>query len=259
MTLTESFIQSAVEQLDSPDVIGIGLVGSYARGQELKYSDVDIDIFVNKLPARELDHYTLRYWNDRLISLKQTLLAAERAALADPRRAIWAVPGLRGMHILLDKDGSLTELRKAAQEFDWSPLQGAADDFAADMVMHCAEEVHKVLNGLARASESTVLYAVWGLIKHLPEAVFVQRGLMMTSENRFFDLIQESVGCDSSWTRAFRKGWGLSPEGSQYQDRAAGALKLYCLTAEMLDGLIPEKHRLVVNKTLQLIQEAGYA
>jgi predicted nucleotidyltransferase len=259
MNLPDIFIQSTLEQLDSLDVIGIGIVGSYARGQELKYSDVDIDIFVNKLPANEFDHYTLRYWDDKLISLKQTLITDERAALADPRRAVWAVPGLRGMNIILDKDGSLTDLRKAAQEFDWSPLQSAADEFAADMVMHCAEEVHKVLNGLARESESTVFYAVWGLLKNLPEAVLVQSGLVMTSETRFFDLSQESVGRDTPWTQAFRKGWGLSVDGSRYQVRAAGALTLYSLTAEMLDELIPEKHRPVVNKTLQLIEEAGYS
>ena len=259
MNLPDAFIQSVLEQLDSPDVIGIGIVGSYARGQESKYSDVDIDIFVTKLPENEFDHYILRYWDGKLISLKHTLLGEERNALTNPRRAIWAVPGLRGMHILLDKDGSLAELCKAAQEFDWSPLQGAADEFASDALMHCAEEVHKVLNGLAHESESTVLYAVWGLIKHLPEAVFVQRGLMMTSENRFFDLIQESVGRDSPWTQAFRKGWGLSPDGSHYQDRAAGALALYCITAEMLNELIPAKHRSVVNRTLQLIKETGYS
>ena len=259
MTLSDSFIQSALEQLDSPDVIGIGIVGSYARGQEAKYSDIDLDIFVSTLPATEFDRYTLRYWDEKLISLKYTLLEDERAALTDPRRAIWAVPGLRGMKIILDKEGSLAELKKAAQEFDWSSLQTAADEFATEQVMHCAEEVHKVLNGLTRKHESTVLYAVWGLIKHLPEAVMVQRGLMMTSENRFFELIQESVGRDTQWTYAFRRGWGLDVNASHYQTRAAGALTLYCLTAMMLDHLIPEKHRHVVNKTLQLIKEAGYS
>jgi len=33
---------------------------------------------------------------------------------------------------------------------------------------------------------------------------------------------------------------------------------LYCLSAEMFDGLIPAKHRQVVHKTLQAIREAGY-
>ena len=259
MTLSDPFIQSTLEQIDSPDVIGVGIVGSYSRGQESQYSDVDFDIFVSQLPVNEFDRYTLRYWDGKLISLKYTLLDDERAALAEPRRAVWAVLGLRGMKILLDKDGSLTALQKAAHEFDWSRLQRAADDFAAEQVMHCAEEVHKVLNGLAREHESTVLYAVWGLVKHLPEAVMVQRGLMMTSENRFFDLIQDSVGRDTEWTQAFRTAWGLGTSASQYQTRAAGALRLYCLTAIMLDHLIPEKHRNVVSKTLHLIKEAGYS
>jgi hypothetical protein len=256
--LEDSFIQSVLETIDSPDLMGVGIAGSYARGHESKYSDVDFDIFVNKLPKKESDRYTLRYRDDRLISLKYALLKDERAALKDPARAIWAVPGLQGMKIVLDKDGSLTALQKAAQDFRWAPLQPAADNYAAEQVMGCAEEVHKVLNGLARGHESTVLYAVWGLIKHLPAAVMVQRGLLMTSENQYFDRIQESVGRDSKWVAEFRRAWGLDSASSQYQARGAAALRLYRLTAAMLDPVIPEVHREVINRTVRLIRGAGY-
>jgi predicted nucleotidyltransferase len=257
MTLSDPFIHSALERIDAPDVIGVGIVGSYSRGQETRYSDVDFDIFVSKLPENPYDRYTLRYWENKLVSLKHTLLDDERAALTNPRRAIWAVPGLRGMKIVLDKDGSMDALQKAAREFDWLPLQPAADEFAAEEMMGCAEEVHKMLNGLARGHESTVLYATWGLVKSMLEAVAVQRGLMIISENRYFDLIQDAVERDSAWTRAFRTAWGLNPDGSQYQQRGIAALTLYRLTANMFDQFIPEKHREVVNKTLQLIKEAG--
>jgi hypothetical protein len=257
MTLSDPFLQYALERIDSRDVIGVGIVGSYSRGEERKYSDVDFDIFVSKLPENAYDRYTLRYWDDKLISLKYTLLDDERAAFGNPRRAIWAVPGLRGMKIVLDKNGSMAALQKAAQEFDWSPLQPAADEFAVEEVMGCAEEVHKILNGLARAHESTVLYATWGLVKNMLEAVAVQKGILIISENRYFDLIQDAVGRDSEWTRAFRTAWGLDPNSSQYQARGAAALTLYCLTASMFDKLIPDKHRNVVNRTLQLIEEAG--
>jgi len=257
MPLSDSFIRSALKQVDSPDVIGVGVVGSYARRQESKYSDVDFDIFVSRLPENPYDRYTMRYWDGRLVSLKHILLEAERAELTDPRRAIWAVPGLRGMKILLDKGGALSELQQAAQDFDWSPRQPAADEFAAEQVLGCAEEVHKILSGLARGHESTVLYAAWGLVKSMLEAVAVQRGLMIASENRYFDLIQDAVGRDSKWTRAFRTAWGLDPNASQYQSRGAAALVLYRLSAAMFDELIPEKHREVVNRTLQLIKEAG--
>lgn len=257
MALSEPFIQSALERIDTTDVIGVGIVGSYARGQESQYSDVDFDIYVGKLPEKPYDRYTLCYWDNRLISLKYTLLEDERAALTNPRRAIWAVPGLRGMKIVLHKDGSIAALQKAAQEFDWQPLQPAADEFAAEQVMGNAEEVHKILSGLTRQHESTVLYATWGLVKNMLEAVAVQRGLMITSENRYFDLIQDSVGRDSEWTHAFRTAWGLEPNSFQYQARGIAALTLYRLTAEMFEHLIPEKHHEVVSKTLQLIKEAG--
>jgi hypothetical protein len=259
MTLSDSFIQSLLDRIDSPDIVGVGIVGSYARGQESQYSDVDLDIFVSRLPENPYNRYTLRYWDDRLISLKYTLLEDERAALANPRRAIWAVPGLRGMRILLDRDGSMAGLQRAAQDFDWSPLQPAADEFAAEAIMGNAEEVHKILNGLARGHESTVLYATWGLVKNMLEAVAVQRGLLIVSENRYFDLIQESIGRDSKWTSAFRTAWGLDPASSQYQTRGAAALRLYRLSAAAFDSLIPSKHRGVIDHTLQLIKDAGYS
>ena len=66
---------------------------------------------------------------------------------------------------------------------------------------------------------STVLYATWGLVKNMLEAVAVQRGILIISENRYFDLIQEAVGRDSKWTNAFRTAWGLDPASSQYQTR----------------------------------------
>jgi len=258
MTLSDPFIKSVLEKIDLPDVVGVGIVGSYARGQEAKYSDVDFDIYVSKLPENEYDRYTLRHWDNKLVSLKYVLLDDELAAFTNPRRAIWAVPGLSGMKIVLDKDGTLAELQKLAQKFDWSLLQPAADEFAAAEVLGCAEEVHKILNGLARGHESTVLYATWGLVKCMLEAVAVQRGLMVVSENRYFELIQDSVGRDTKWVSVFRTAWGLDSTSSQYQSRGAAALTSYRLTAAMFDGLLSEKHREVVKYTLRLIKEAGY-
>ncbi|HSJ90084.1 MAG TPA: nucleotidyltransferase domain-containing protein [Anaerolineales bacterium] len=259
LSLSDPFLRSVLEKIDSPHILGVGIVGSYARGQESKYSDVDFDIFVSQVPENPYDRYTLRYWDNKLISLKYALLNDERAALTDPRRAIWAVPGLRGMKIVVDKDGSLAALQQAARQFEWTLLQPAADKFAAEEIMGSAEEVHKILNGLARGHESTVLYATWGLVKNMLEAVAVQKGIMIVSENRYFDLIQDALGRDSKWTNALRTAWGLDPASSQYQARGVAALRLYRLSAAMFDALIPEKHRQVVNTTMQRIQEAGYS
>jgi len=259
MIYIDTLIKALVKEIDSPDVTGIGIVGSYARKQQSKYSDLDLDIFVNKLSNNPYDRYTLQYKNELLVSLKYTLLDDERAALSDPRRAIWVVPGLIGMKIVLDKDNSLKELQSKAKQFNFADLQQKADEFAADQIMGCAEEAHKILSGLARGHESTVLYATWGLVKNMLEAVAVQKGIMIFSENIYFDLIQESVGRTSKWVSAFRTAWGLDSGASQYQSRGAAALTLYRLTASMFDNLIPHKHREVVSNTLKIIKEAGYA
>ena len=259
--IPDPFIQSILARIDSPNILGVGIVGSYARGQSSRYSDVDIDVFVSKLPESAYDRYTLRYWDKKLVSLKYTLLEDERAALTNPERAIWAVPGLRQMKIVLDKNGSLHTLQQSAIAFDWNTLQSAANEYAAEQVMGCAEEVHKILNGLAHGHESTVLYAVWGLMNGMLGAVAVQRGLLVVSENRYFDMIQDAVGRDTEWTLAFRTAWGLEPipnDVRQFQARGAATLVLYRYTAKMFDALIPDKHRDVVSGTLQLIEEAGY-
>ena len=259
MPLSDLFLQSILARIDSPDVIGVGMAGSYARGQERQYSDVDFDIFVSKVPENPYARYALQYWDDKLVSLSYISLDDEHSALTNPRRAIWAVPGLRGMRIMLDKDGSLRALQQAAQEFNWSPLQPVADEYAAEEMMGNAEEAHKILNGLARQHESMVLYASWGMVKNMLEVVAVQRGIMIVSENRYFDLIQDSMGRESEWTRHFRSAWGLDPNGSGYQQRGAAALSLYRCSAELFDELFVDKHREVINRTLQLIKEAGYS
>ncbi len=57
--LEDPFIKSLIARLNQPGVVALALVGSYARGQNTQYSDVDVDIFVEFLPPAS--SYTLRY------------------------------------------------------------------------------------------------------------------------------------------------------------------------------------------------------
>jgi hypothetical protein len=261
MSLPKDFIDSIINRLDGPNVIGISCAGSHARGQAGRYSDVDLQVYVRALPEREYDRYTLRRWEDRLVSLHFNTLEAERLNLAHPEHALWAVPGLRQAMLLLDKDGSLADLQQAAVQFTWSTLQPLADEYAVEQLHGCAEEAHKILNGLDRRHEATVLYAAWGLLKGLASGVAVQRGLLVETENRYFDLLQESAGRGSGWTRAFRLALGADcgpAEAPPYQTRGAAALDLYRETTNLFEGLITDEYRAVIQSTNELIQEAGF-
>jgi predicted nucleotidyltransferase len=255
--LPDSLIQSLITRLDNPDVVGITYAGSYARGQAGPYSDVDLQIYVHTLPET---HYNLQYWDGRLVSLSFNTVEAEGANLLHPEHALWAVPGLRQAVILLDKDGSIARLKQSAIEFEWAALQALADQYALEELMGFAEEIHKILNGLLLKHESTVFYANWGLVRGLGRAVAVQRGLLMETENRFFEIIQDSVGPDSTWTQAFRLAMGAEIRISTlpYISRGIGALKLYRETAALFKLIITEQHRPVIEMTLEAINSAGY-
>ena len=251
--LEDPFIKSLIARLNQPGVVGLALVGSYARGQNTPHSDVDVDIFVETLPP---EAYTLRYIDGHLVSLKYLTLEKEYESITRPDMAIWAVPGFRQMAILVDPSGRLAELKRAAQNFNWQSLQTAADEYAVEELMGCAEEVHKIIGGLSKDDESKVLYAVWGLFKGLTNAVAVQRGMIMESENRYFDVIQENIGQSREWTRAFRLTLGADVGDMNlpiYGTRGQAALALYKLTAQLFQNIILEKHRDVIENTLQLI------
>jgi hypothetical protein len=252
----DPFLSSLIARLDPPGDVGIAITGSYARGENQKHSDVDLDIFVNELPP---ETYTLRLFNGKLISLKYILLADEYASLTKPERAVWAVPGLSQMHILQDESGEIAKLKQAALDFKWADLQSEADEYGIEKLMGCSEEAHKIISGLIQNHESKVLYASWGMFKELSFAVLVQAGLMIDSENRAFDIIQAHLGSDHPWTRAFRLSFGMDTgdvNAPPYQIRGTAALDLYVQTSILFRNMITDQHREVIEDTLQLIH--GY-
>ncbi len=143
--LKDPFIQSLIARLNQPGVIGIAITGSNSRGEHNQHSDVDMDIFVDTLPGAS---YTLRIFEGKLISLKYIRPRDEYDSLKKPESAIWAAPGLRQMQILLDETGQLAKLKQAAIYFKWADLQDAANEYAVEELMACAEEAHKVISGL---------------------------------------------------------------------------------------------------------------
>src|SRR5262245_61858884 len=122
----DKFLSGLIAQLDPPADVGIAIAGSHARGESSELSDLDLDIFVTKLPQ---ETYTLRLLNGKLISIKYILPADEYASLTKPEAAVWAVPGLRQMQIVHDETGELAKLKQAAIDFKWNNLQQAANEY----------------------------------------------------------------------------------------------------------------------------------
>jgi hypothetical protein len=260
-TLSDSFLQSLVARLDDENTIGVTMAGSFARGEGRPYSDVDLQRYVRQMPVKASETYYLRFIDGYLVSIKTTTLEDEYASLRIPQQAIWTIPGLRQLCILLDKDGSIAALKEFAVKTTWGPLQTAADAYASWNLSGCAEEIHKILGGLAQRDESKTLYAIWGLTRELANTLLVQRGILIHTENAYIDLAQEAAGRSSDWTRQFRLAIGLDPlppEEPAFIGYGAASLRLYRETARLLQSILLPEDAAVVNRTMEIIAEAGY-
>jgi len=253
--LPEVLLSGLVVEFADADTIGMLLAGSHARGDATPHSDIDLIRFTAILPEAEAERYTLVYPEGRLVSLSTTTIDAKRNELSRPETAIWAAPGLRQARILLDRDGALAALLGAAQNFRWEPLQPAADVYASYNMMGLAEEVHKVLGALANGDEAMALYGAWGLAAGLLRAVAVQRGVLIRTENSYFQQAQEAAGLDSAWSRAFRVAVGL--EMATAMTRAAATLRLYQETAALLASALQRQHLDVIRGALACIDASG--
>ena len=150
----ECLLLVMVEELSDDGTVGVCLAGSYARGDATDHSDVDLLRFVRSAPKTSAEEYTLQLRDGRLVSVTQATIDQKMGELSRPEHAIYVVPGLRQMRVLLDKEGAVAELKGKAERFEWAPMQQEADEYAGFSLMSYAEEAHKVLSGLSRGDSA---------------------------------------------------------------------------------------------------------
>lgn len=244
--LPDSFLSTLLEEMDGPEVVGVMLGGSYARGEATQYSDVDFACFMRG--EAEPRNKRLLYRDGRLVSIATKTVAGVLDDMLKPERAIWVVPGIGGCYILLDKDGALGRLMQEVKAFRWEPLQPAADLYASYKLMAAAEQVHKVLSELSRGNELALSFAIAKLFPWLTEAVAVQRGVMVKSDSTYYSQVQEAAGADSAWTRYHNMCAGKVTVLA----RGEAILHLYRQTVYLLRNIMQADHLEIVDRAAEL-------
>ena len=247
----DTLLQTLVAEWDDDNTLAISITGSHARGDAMRYSDVDVWRFVRAMPDDPFAEYTLEERDAYLISVSLKTFDGLREAMTQPQQALFAVPAVRQMRVLLDKTGELARIIEEIQQFTWEVLQAQADREASHHLYGLAEEVHKIMNGLAQADDQLMIYGLYGLIVNLTQAVALHRGVMVLSENNFFRQTQQTVGMDSAWTHEHRIALGLAVASPPMRARAG--LRLYRETAALLDSIILSEHRPMIEYTLRQI------
>lgn len=236
----------------APGVHGVAVVGSAARGDATAWSDIDVHAYV-VLPTQRWETRPA-FLGDRLVMIESGLVETARAELASPEKAVWAVPALRDMRILLDNERKLLALKEEAEAFEWSTLRAAAEAAARANLAVSAEYVFKIRAATERRDESAVLHAAGALIGRCTRAIVTARGVLIRTENEYYRKAQEAAG--PGWSQRHRECFGLGPDAPVALDafeQGTAACRLYAETAKALDDVLDDAARDVVRRALAAI------
>ncbi len=255
--LSHTFLQALVAELDADQIRGIILGGSYARGDATPYSDVDLACFVpdSFRPLRK----RFLYREGHLMSIALKTLAGAQQQLQDPYQALWIVPSFQQARVLLDKDGSMRQLKQLVESFAWEPLRTEAIEVAGSLLAGDAEFIHKLLGNSWKENLSGVAYATTKLFDGATMAMALSSAAFITTDSLYYQEVEAAVGLETAWTHYHRLLTGATTSAEDtcsVQARGKLALQLYRETAQLLWPTLNEECRSVVEQVLTIIQQA---
>jgi hypothetical protein len=160
---------------------------------------------------------------------------------------------------LIDRGERFAGIQRRARAFTWDTvLQERADRWASQQMAGWAEEAHKGLEGLRRGDTGRLLNARHGLSFGLCRVMQVQRGILETGDNAFYEEVARAIGTNSRWVQLLRLAFGIGsavaePASSLIEQVRAG-LQLYVATSQLLDTILHPQDRLVVDDTVSRIR-----
>ncbi len=248
--------ENLAEQFDHPDVRALVLMGSYARGDDGPFSDVDLVRF-SRDEETILEYRGSHLIDGRLIVVSDVTPSQVEAAFTQPELAVDVIQGLRLGRALIDKDGFFVTLQQRANSFRWDEaMQEKANRWASRQMVGWIEEVHKGLEGLIRDDVGRMLHAKFGCTWGLARVMCVQRGVLLSGDNALFEEVTHSMGTDSGWTQLLRAAYGVDDEPSMLHQQVIAGLCLYGLTADLLKEVLQEEDAPMVMESAALISDS---
>src|SRR5215469_13004816 len=197
-SVSDVFLKELIDEIDDESYRGIVLGGSHARGDATPYSDVDLACFVQDTfrPLRK----RYQYREGHLISIGLKTLEGVKQQLSEPLQALWIVPSFRQARVLLDKDGSMSQLKQVVENFTWDDLHDEALGFAGHILVSDAEFVHKLLGNLWRGNLSGIAYTVQRIFDGATMTMALYYGVFITTDSVYYQEVESAVGSESTWS-----------------------------------------------------------
>ncbi len=249
-------LEQLIQRFEAPFVHALVLMGSYARGEAGPYSDLDVVRFTD---GTELTGAGSSLMDGHLVVVSNVAPEQVERWFSEPEAVTDTIIGVRSAQALLDRDGYFAGIQTRAKAFEWDQaMQERANHRASAMLVGWIEEVHKGLAGLQRNDIGRLLNARHGLSWGLSRVMKVQRGVLMSGDNAFYDAVTQAMGQQSEWVRLHRTAFGIESEEGivpTLGEQVRAGLRLYILTAELLAPVLRTEDTPLITHTIQLIHE----
>ncbi|MCG8569786.1 MAG: nucleotidyltransferase domain-containing protein [Spirochaetes bacterium] len=241
--MLDKCILKKIEELKKQDYNAIALMGSYARGDEKKYSDVDIVCF---LKDNDTEKKAIINFIDNkyvVISFLNTKTVAN--IFSNPKEITEYLYGLKTAKILFDHNKYLNNLILKAKEFKWTnEIQKKANFIASKEMVGWIEEVQKAIQGLLINDIGRMLNGLHGLTFGIFNIIRIQKGILLYGENTFFEQIINYYKNDNDFYNLSKIAFGI--DKSTISERVIAGLKLYDrITTELFDIICPEDKNVI--------------
>lgn len=242
---------SLVEQFREPGVQTIVLMGSHARGDAGPFSDIDL---VRFWTTNDLPETTTHLIADHFVVVSNEGPQTTETWFTQPHKIVKSIQGVLDAQPLWDPVGLLATFQQHASSFVWDEqIQQHANEYASTQMVGWIEEAQKSLEGLRRNDIGRLLNGKHGLSWGLLDVMCVQQGIMIGSDNIIYEAVTSTMGRDSQWTQLSRQAFGI--DRLSLADEVTAGLKLYVLTAQMLDAVLQPQDRIMIREVVRRIRE----
>lgn len=186
------FIKKIVNGIDKTNVDFIYLIGSYSRGMENEYSDIDIMVALNKG-----DNYSdNQYINDTYVSIHYDSKESIMNNYLDPYKYIKGFNGVKDSVVLYDTNNSFNTFKNKCISVNYlEDFNDKINDYVNTEIVDWIEEVNKACSGYVYNNPSKMLEGLHGLTYGMLDVLAVsegitgiKEGLLPTYKDYFKDL-----------------------------------------------------------------------
>jgi len=249
--------EKLAKKFDCPDINAIVLMGSYSRGIQGVFSDIDLVRFIDEQANPK--HKDGSYIIDNYLVVVSSVRPAEvKDWFSRPELAVKVISGIRNAQILIDKNNTFASIQARAKNFEWTEeMQKKANLWVSKEMVGWIEEVHKGLEGLRSNDIGRMLNSRFGCSWGLSHVMCVYKGLLLSGDNGFYEEEMDAVGIDSEWSRLRRIAFGIEDDNGRtptLNEQVIAGLRLYILTAEIVKDVFPTEDKVLIEQTLELIK-----